>query len=182
MHPLEVAGVAVALGCDAFAVSLSVATRGITRRGTFRMSFHFGLFQFLMPLIGWYASRSVSALLESAAGWLAFGILLFVSLHMFKEALNEEEEKDGEGKTRGWSLIFLSLATSQDALGVGLGMGLLNLSLLYKALVIGVTASAMSFVAVYLGKFLSTKFGKKVEILGAFILLYIAFSLLLKTV
>lgn len=178
MSFLQIAFLAVGLGCDAFAVAAAVATRGTTKRQTFRLSFHFGLFQFMMPLIGWFVSMSLLVYVEALARWIAFALLAAIAGKMFYESFRERERSPDMDKTRGWSLVILSFATSQDALGVGLGMGLMNYDLFAAALWIGLTASAMTLLGVFLGGKLSEKFGKRVEAAGALLLMFIAVSLL----
>ena len=77
----------IGLGCDAFAVALAISTRGVTKRQGFRLSFHFGLFQFLMPLLGWYISKGFAEYLGRSASILAFILLAVISVKMFHESM-----------------------------------------------------------------------------------------------
>ncbi|HNX75087.1 MAG TPA: manganese efflux pump MntP family protein [Candidatus Rifleibacterium sp.] len=176
-------GIAFALGCDAFAVGMAVGTRSPCQRACFRLWFHFGLFQFLMPVIGWAIGSSVYEYIKDVDHWIAFGLMFFIAARMFKESLSTEEEKDEEQSgngdpTRGWSLVGLSVATSIDALGVGFGMGIARMNLLKPAIIIGVTAALMTYTGIVLGRRLSATFGKRVETFGAIVLFVIAFKLL----
>jgi putative Mn2+ efflux pump MntP len=173
-------GVAFALGCDAFAVGLAVGTRNPDLRATFRLWFHFGLFQFLMPVIGWNIGNSIVELIKDYDHWIAFLLMFAIASKMLKESFDEEEADPQNEKdpTRGLSLIGLSIATSIDALGTGFGMGIANMSLLKPAIIIGVTAAIMTYTGICLGRKLSAHFGKRVETLGAIILYIIAFNLL----
>jgi len=173
--------VAVALGCDAFAVGLGVGTQFCSPRQVFRLSFHFGLFQFLMPLVGWFVGRNVVGMARHWAPWIAFGLLFFIGAKMSYESLRPEESEQPEqcpDPTRGFSLVVLSVATSIDALGVGFSLGILGESLLVTAMWIGVTACAMTWLAMKLGNQLSQKFGRRMGTVGGIILMAIAVKLL----
>lgn len=178
---LMILGVAVALGCDAFTVGLAIGTKNPDPRQSFRMWFHFGLFQSLMTLGGWFLGKNVLKYIESVDHWIAFGLLSLISFRMFRESRQEEESdfsKEKKDPTRGWSLMALCIATSMDALGVGFGMSITNNALWAPATVIGLVAGIMTYGGIRLGKTLSIKFGKKVEAAGAFILFLIALKLL----
>jgi len=173
-------GVAFALGCDAFAVGLAVGTRNPCRRACFRLWFHFGLFQFLMPIIGWYVGSSVYEYIKDFDHWLAFALMFVIASRMLHESLQKEKDEEDQraDPTRGWSLVALSVATSIDALGVGFSMGIARMELLKPAIIIGITAAIMTFVGLRLGRRLTHAYGKKVETAGAIILYLIAFKLL----
>jgi putative Mn2+ efflux pump MntP len=173
---------AVALGCDAFAVGLGVGTKSCNPRQVFRLSFHFGLFQFLMPLLGWVVGRNAVGFAQLWAPWIAFGLLFAIGAKMAYESLcppKTSQQGECPDATRGISLVILSLATSIDALGVGFSLGMLGRNLFSPALLIGVTACAMTWAAMKLGNRLSEAFGHRVGILGGIILIAIAFKLLI---
>ncbi len=182
MQTLETFLIAVALGCDASAVGLGVGTRFCGPRQVFRLSFHFGLFQFLMPLLGSFIGQNVVGLAREWAPWVAFGLLSVIGAKMIHESfrpLEASNETNGcADPTRGLSLIALSLATSMDALGVGFSLGILEQAILEAALIIGVVACAMTWTAMKLGNRLSGKFGRRMEVVGGLILLAIAVKLL----
>jgi putative Mn2+ efflux pump MntP len=172
--------IAVALGCDAFAVGLGVGTRCGAPRQIFRLSFHFGLFQFMMPLIGWLSGRYVLEWAATWGPWIAFGLLFIIGAKMIREgALPEVEKPACPDPTKGFSLVMLSVATSIDALGVGLGLGVLDRGLFWVAVWIGLAAGVMTWLAMKLGNKLSERFARRMEILGGLILIVIAFKLLL---
>lgn len=172
---LLVPALAFALGCDAMAVGMAVGTTNPDRRARFRLWFHFGLFQFLMPILGWTMGRTLSDTLHLFGDWTAALLLAIIALKMLHEGLAEgHETESSKDLTRGWSLVSLSLATSMDAMGVGLSMGIEDHPLLKPALVIGIVAGVMTFVGLYIGNRLSARFGKSMEIAGAVLLLAIA--------
>ncbi|MDR3567165.1 MAG: manganese efflux pump MntP family protein [Syntrophobacteraceae bacterium] len=176
MQLLETALVAVALGCDAFAVGMGVGARFCHPRQTFRLSFHLGLFQFMMPVLGWFASRWVPKAGRVWGPWIAFALLFFIGSKMIAESLGGSQEKEGgcADPTRGLSLVALSVAASLDALGVGFGMGLMGSAMLGPALIFGVTAGAMTWVSMKLGRRLSMRFGRWIEAGGGLILIVLA--------
>jgi manganese efflux pump family protein len=172
--------IALALGCDAFAVGLGVGTRCCAPRQVFRLSFHFGLFQFLMPVVGWLLGVHLLSFTQRWGSWIAFVLLFIIGVKMTYESLGSPEEKIScPDPTRGLSLVTLSVATSLDALGVGFGLGMLGQQLLLPALVIGFTAAGMTWSAMKLGGRLSEKFGRRMGIAGGVILMAIAFKLLI---
>ena len=179
LNIVEICLIAVALGFDAFAVGLGVGTTYCAPRQVFRLCFHFGLFQFMMPLIGWLSGRYILAWAETWGSWIAFGLLLFIGVRMVRQgAFPSEDEIECPDPTKGFSLVMLSLATSIDALGVGFGLGVLKQNLFLVAVWIGITAGAMTWSAMKIGNRLSQRFAHRMEILGGLILIIIALKLL----
>ena len=185
MNPLtlnifEIILIAVALGFDAFAVGLGVGTTCCAPRQIFRLSFHFGLFQFMMPLVGWLLGRQILSWSETWGPWIAFVLLFAIGVKMVRNGLHpEKEDTDCPDPTRGFSLVMLSVATSIDAMGVGFSLGVVANNLFGASVGIGVTAAAMTWLAMKLGNRLSGKFAHKMEIVGGLVLIGIAFKLLL---
>ncbi|MFZ2446227.1 MAG: manganese efflux pump MntP family protein [Syntrophobacteraceae bacterium] len=182
MKLLEIALIAIALGCDAFAVGMGVGARACNPRQVFRLSFHFGLFQFIMPILGWYLGQHLVGIASLWAPWIAFALLFFIGAKMAGENLfRGKSDKPDEcvDPTRGLSLVVLSLATSLDALGVGFSIGILGAGLLFPAIWIGLTAGVMTWTAMKLGSRLSERFGRWMELAGGVILMAIAVKLLL---
>ena len=175
----EIILVAISLGCDAFAVGLGVGMRCCAPRQVFRLTFHFGLFQFLMPLIGWLLGRQFLVWTSRFGLWIAFGLLFAIGVKMVYEGVVfRKEETECADPTKGFSLVMLSVATSMDALGVGFSLGIMGQNLFFAAICIGITACAMTWLAMKLGHKLSEKFAKRMEIAGGVILVMIAFKLL----
>ncbi len=169
--------IAVALAMDAFAVAVvtGLADLPLTRRRVFRLAFHFGLFQALMPTLGWAVGRAVHRHVAHVDHWLAFALLALVGGHMIWEALHadDDERRQAGDTTRGWSLVLLSVATSIDALAVGLTLAMIGARILVPALVIGLVAGALTVAGMMLGRWIGTAWGKRVEVLGGFILIAI---------
>jgi len=174
--------IAVALALDAFAVAMAagVSLPRLTFRHTFRLSWHFGLFQAMMNVFGWLAGLSFRAVIENFDHWLAFGLLSFVGLRMIKEALQEREEEQRRDPTRGKTLVMLSIATSIDSLAVGLSFSVLKISVWFPAAVIGLMALALTACGLYIGRAVgsTSRLGAKVEIAGGVVLLAIGFKIL----
>ena len=174
----EILILAFVLGIDAFSVALAIGTGGSTFRQSFRLSFHFGLFQFLMPIAGWLLGRNVISLIQRFDHWVAFGLLFMIGAKMIYEAFHHSPERATMDRTRGWRLIALSIATSIDALRAGVGMGVLNTSPLYPCAIIGVIAAAMTLVGIKPGGVISAIIGSRMEAVGGVVLILLALKML----
>ena len=175
---------ACALAMDAFAVAVvtGLVLNPITRRHVFRLAFHFGLFQFLMPIAGWLGGAAVRRYVADYDHWIAFGLLAFVGGRMLWEGLfgSEGEAEDLRDPTSGWSLVVLSVATSIDALAVGLSLAMVGSTIVVPAIVIGIVAAAFTACGMILGRRLSAAWGKRVEVLGGLILIGIGAKILIE--
>jgi putative Mn2+ efflux pump MntP len=184
MGVLTILGVALGLSMDAFAVSVgcSLSRVGVDRAGAFRMAAHFGLFQFGMPVLGWLAGRAVSGLIRSFDHWVAAGLLVFVGGKMIVEAFRKEEAlvREVRDRTRGWPLILLSVATSLDALAVGLSFAALGARIAFPAAVIGVVCFLITLVGTKIGPAIGRLAGEWAEAAGGGVLLLIAVKILLE--
>ena len=182
MSFLTLLALAVALAMDAFAVAVAtgVVLGAVTRRQAFRLSWHFGLFQAAMPLLGWAAGLSVRGLVESFDHWAAFALLAFIGGKMLWESFGGEERGRETDPTKGVSLVLLSLATSVDALAVGFSLALLNVSVWFPSAVIGAVAAAFTLFGLYLGKAAGTfsGLGRWAERAGGVVLLGIGLRIL----
>jgi putative Mn2+ efflux pump MntP len=176
-------GIAVGLAMDALAVAIAagIVLGKVSGRQTFRLAWHFGLFQFLMPVTGWLAGLSVERYLFGQSHWLAFGLLSVIGGKMIYEALKGSgAERAVSDPTRGISLVVLSLATSMDALAAGLSLGVLRVRIWYPAVVIGIVACLLTAVGMHLGAPLGNRLGRKMEILGGLVLIGIGFKILFR--
>ncbi len=184
MSFFTILGIAVALAMDAFAVAIAVGInlKRVSARQTFRLSWHFGLFQALMPVIGWWAGSAIRGFVMSYAHWLAFGLLAAVGSNMLREALafDHDDEENGKDSTRGLTMVMLSVATSIDALAVGFSISMLDISIVTPALVIGVVACAFTITGLHLGKQVSTFKRLRIyaEVLGGLVLWGIGLNIL----
>lgn len=173
---------AVALAMDAFAVSIAtgVCLRNVTTRQTFRLAWHFGLFQAAMPVLGWLLGLSVRSFMENWAHWVAFGLLLFIGGRMLWESFQNEESRDRCDPTTGMNLVMLSVATSIDALAVGLSLSLLGQSIWFPALIIGVVCILFTAGGLHIGAVFtrSSRLSKIAERLGGGVLILIGLNIL----
>ena len=169
-------GIALGLAMDAFSVAIgvSIALGGTSRRQTFRLAWHFGLFQALMPIIGWAAGISVRPWIERWDHWLAFVLLGVVGGRMIYESVRyDNREPTQTDPTRGWSLVVLSIATSIDALAVGLSFAALGVQVWTPAAIIGITAAAMTLLGTLGGRALGARFGSRMAVVGGVVLIAI---------
>ncbi len=185
MNFLLVLAVAFALAMDAFAVSVGISLHpeGLTKKQTLRMAFHFGFFQFMMPLLGWQATRSIFLdLIEPFDHWVAFGLLLIIGAKMIFEFFRtkKESQSDQTDPTKGFSILMLSVATSIDALAVGMSLAALQVTILYPAAVIGVIAFGMTLLGTRIGPLFGRLVGRGAELIGGLILILIGIKILLE--
>jgi putative Mn2+ efflux pump MntP len=164
---------ALALAMDVFTVSLGIGTSGHARsfRPAVRLSFHFGLFQGLMTLVGWGAGFGLARILSGVDHWVALALLTFVGLRMIRSGLSEDERLHVADPTRGGLMVLLSVATSIDAFAVGLTLAFLRAGVMNSAAVIGLVSLAMGLVGLALGGRLGARFGRRMEALGGVLLI-----------
>ncbi|MGC8762416.1 MAG: manganese efflux pump MntP family protein [Acidobacteriota bacterium] len=182
MNAATLLALAAALAMDAFAVAVAsgFSLGRVTGRHTFRLAFHFGLFQALMPVLGWWAGHTVASLLQRWDHWLAFGLLAFIGGRMVWGAVAGGGETAGSDPTQGFSLVVLSVATSVDALAVGLSLSLLQVSILWPAAVIGGVCAAFTVAGLHLGRLAggALRLGRWAEGAGGLVLLAIGLRIL----
>jgi manganese efflux pump family protein len=183
MSLLTLLGIAVGLAMDAFAVAIGIGLTAdsVSLRKTLRLAWHFGLFQALMPIAGWLAGHSLAQWIGDVDHWIAFGLLTVIGGRMIYEALHGDAEARTErDPTRGASLVVLSVATSIDALAVGLSLALLGVDIWYPAAVIGVVAFAFTAAGIHLGRRFGALLGRRMEIVGGVILIAIGVQILIE--
>jgi len=182
MDAITLTGLALALAMDAFAVALgtgAVLSR-LTGRHLFRLGFHFGLFQALMPVIGWLAGLTIMQWVETWDHWIAFSLLAIIGGRMIYEAFSDEEKTDDRDPTKGLSLVLLSIATSIDALAVGFSLSVIGVSIWMPALVIGLVAGVLTIAGMLLGGRIGDRWGSRVEIFGGLVLIAIGAKILIE--
>ncbi len=180
MDLLEILPIAFGLSLDAFAVALSISSTGKAtgHPDSMRLSFHFGLFQFLMPIIGWLAGHTVEPLIAQVDHWVAFGLLALVGVRMIKSGLSHEPPVQGTDPTRGKLLVVLSLATSIDALVIGFSLALLRVDVIFPSVVIGLVTFVLSYAGMRAGTWLNSRYGSRLEIVGGLVLVIIGARIL----
>lgn len=173
---------AFSMAMDAFAVCLAAGSLRLAQgvRPAFRLSFHFGLFQFIMPVLGWLAGAKIAPITKGYDHWVVFGLLGFIGMRMIYSALNGGESQSND-PSRGMTLILLSIAVSIDALAVGMSLGLLGIFVWYPAIFIGVITGVLSLIGLHLGNSLGSRFGKSVEIIGGLVLIAIGAQIVMSS-
>ncbi len=176
---LNVLGIAVGLAMDAFAVSIAagMGLARVTHRHTFRLAFHFGLFQFLMPIIGWSAGRQLSLYIHQYDHWVALVLLGLVGCKMLWEAGGEKKSRAGADPTRGLMLVMLSLATSIDAFAVGVSMAFLGVSVWLPSVIIGLITATLSAIGISFGGGLGRRSQRWADIAGGAVLILIGLEI-----
>lgn len=186
MNTVDIIIIAFALSIDAFAVAMAAAAAGRIEglRAAWRLSFHFGLFQFLMPILGWASGAAVAPLIADYDHWVAFILLAVVGVRMLRSGGDESADPQADARaddpSRGLTLVALSTAVSIDALAVGLSLALLQVDVLGPSIVIGLVASAMSVMGIVLGGRLQARFGRAAERIGGVVLLLIAVRIVIE--
>jgi putative Mn2+ efflux pump MntP len=164
--------IAFSMAMDAFAVSMCSGLKiGPGPRPVFRIAFHFGLFQALMPVIGWLFGKTIEPLVQSLDHWVAFGLLAFVGIRMIRSGFSRVEEKILKDPSRGWTMVMLSVAVSIDALAIGLSLAFLDVDIWTPAMVIGLVTGTLSLIGLRVGNRVGRRFGKPVEVLGGLVLI-----------
>ncbi len=182
----ELALLALGLSMDAFAVSickgLGVKKAGLKEQAT--CGIWFGGFQALMPLIGYFLGALFYDAISSFDHWIAFGLLALIGLNMLREAFGKEEECDcceNGGDMRVKTMFVMAVATSIDALAVGISLAMAGDVNIYTAVtLIGVITFVMAAIGVKIGNVFGSRFEKKAEAAGGFILILLGLKILLE--
>ena len=175
-------GIAVGLAMDAFAVSIVSGSiyKELHIRHALRMAFFFGAFQAIMPLIGYMAGRTFADSIEMWDHWIAFGILSVIGGKMVYEAFKMKQvDKDPKDPSNLVVLVVLSIATSIDALAVGITLSLVTSYIFRAVATIGVITFIISYIGYIIGKRMGHFFENKIEIIGGLILIGIGFKILI---
>jgi putative Mn2+ efflux pump MntP len=172
--------IAVALAMDAFSVSL---TKGFTQKNLKNIQalyygIFFGFFQFMMPVIGYYCTSTISSVIESFASVIGFVLLLAIGLNMIRESLSSDDEEISD-EFSFKEVTLLAVATSIDAFAVGITFALFDDPVWISSIIIGVVAFAFSVAGIFIGRKLGDYFGDKFQILGGVILILIGIKILL---
>ena len=180
---VEIFLVAVSLALDAFAVSVSsgIAIPGFGWKQAVKMGLWFGIFQFAMPLAGWLLGSSVSGYIEAVDHWVAFGLLALIGGRMAWGAVRgggDEEEAPADLSAK--RLCLLAIATSIDALAVGVSMAFMRVDVLFSAIIIGIVAFVLSVVGGLAGRRLGALFQQRAELVGGLVLIGIGVKILVE--
>ena len=175
--------VGVGLAMDACAVSFAkgISLKKNVKKYAFLLALAFGLFQGLMPLLGWWVGAHFEALISSVDHWIAYFLLGFIGLNMIRESKEAGAECEAcVDSISGKEVLLLAIATSIDALAVGISFAFLQVSILPAVCLIAATTFVISFAAVFLGNRIGGKLGKYAEIAGGIILILIGLKILIE--
>lgn len=180
MGVVELFGIGVGLAMDAFAVAvgkgLSMKRLSIKKAGL--VGFYFGFFQAIMPVIGYFLGIGFKTYITSIDHWVAFVLLGLIGANMIKEAFGDEEDVDDDLGFK--TMLILAIATSIDALAVGITFAFLRVNIVYAALIIGVTTFVISVAGVKIGNVFGLRYKSKAEIAGGLILILMGCKILLE--
>lgn len=183
MGIIELFILAVGLSMDAFAVSVckGLAMKQAPIKAQLVCGAWFGGFQALMPLIGYYLGTLFIDAISAIDHWIAFGLLVLIGVNMLREALGKDEEETTDADLSVKTMSIMAVATSIDALAVGISLAMAGVSNIYLAvLLIGLTTFVLSAVGVKVGTIFGSRYEKKAEVVGGIILILLGFKILLE--
>ncbi|MGD0552725.1 MAG: manganese efflux pump MntP family protein [Sedimentisphaerales bacterium] len=184
MELLSIITIAVGLAMDTFAVSIvtGAAYKQLHIRHTLRMAGFFGGFQAFMPVVGYMAGLTVKQYVSNYDHWIAFGILAAVGLKMIYESFKIKEERQTPNPANLLVVLALAVATSIDALAVGITISLITHAIALAVIIIGAVTFALSFAGVYIGKRFGHFFEGGIEIIGGIVLIALGLKIVIQHV
>ena len=178
---IELLLIAIGLSMDAFSVSIckGLTTKKFSWRMALVCGLWFGFFQVLMPIIGYFLGAQFQEMIEAYDHWIAFSLLFLIGANMIREAVwGKEESQDGSLGFK--TMLLLAIATSIDALAVGVSFACIRVKLWSSVIVIGLTTFAFSVLGVKIGNVFGSKYEKSAEIIGGIMLILIGLKILLE--
>jgi manganese efflux pump family protein len=174
--------ISISLALDALSVSVAggIKTQKAKASDAFKIAVFFGGFQLIMPLIGWSIGVSLQNIFANIDHWVAFFLLLIIGVKMITESFQNKKEKEKLNILKTKTLFFLAIATSIDALIVGVTLDYIRMPLLLSVVCIGVITFILSFIGFLFGKKLGTFFEGKIEILGGIALIGLGIKILIE--
>lgn len=174
----------IALGLSMDAASVAVTDGMIINNlkisNALKIAFYFGTFQAVMPVLGYFGGINFTAYLEQVDHYIAFGLLAFIGIKMIHEALSSKHRADKKDPLKSKNLFIMAIATSIDALAVGLTLATIEANISLSVLIIGCVTFVNSFLGVYIGKRFGNFFSSKAEISGGVILILIGTKILIE--
>ncbi|MFH2011162.1 MAG: manganese efflux pump MntP family protein [Pseudomonadota bacterium] len=182
MHLITIVFIAIGLAMDALAVSIAsgAAIRNLKTNNALKIALFFGSFQAIMPLIGWSGGLSLVNLIADLDHWIAFTILSFIGCKMIYESRKTNLNEKKANPLNNSVLLMLSIATSIDALAVGVSFAFLKIIIVTPIIIIGIVTFMFSFIGVFVGNKYGHLFESKIEIIGGIILIGIGAKILLE--
>jgi len=182
MSIISIIFIAFGLAMDAFAVSITsgLTIKSLKINNAIKIGTFFGLFQAIMPIIGWMAGLSFREIISDVDHWIAFGLLCIIGCKMIYESSKMEANNNKINPLNIYMLLILSVATSIDALAIGLTLSFLKVSIVLPAIIIGTITFSLSVIGVYFGNKFGHYFERKIEIAGGLILIGIGIKILIE--
>lgn len=182
MHPVEITLLALGLAMDAFAVSVAsgIAYRNLRIHHALRMATAFGVFQAIMPVVGWLAGLAARRWVSEFDHWIAFALLALIGGKMIYEAFQIEDAEEPSNPFGFLVLTVLAVATSIDALAVGVTFAMLKTAIVTPVLIIGGVTFVLCLGGVYIGEAFGHFFEKKIEIFGGAVLIAMGLKILVQ--
>ena len=183
MNFIELLLIAVGLSMDAFSVSIckGLTTKKFSWRMALVCGLWFGFFQALMPIIGYFLGAQFQEMIEAYDHWIAFSLLFLIGANMIREAVwGKKEEGENNGALDFKTMFLLAIATSIDALAVGVSFACIQVKLWSSVIIIGLTTFVFSVLGVKIGNVFGSKYEKSAGIVGGIILILIGLKILLE--
>ena len=182
MGLVEIILIAISLAMDAFAVSIckGLSMKKMDWKKAIIIALYFGIFQGGMPLIGYLLGVGFEESIKFIDHWIAFGLLAFIGGNMIKEALSKNEDDEVDDKVDFKTMIVLAIATSIDALAIGVTFAFLNVNIVLAVSLIAAITFVISCIGVKLGNVFGDKYEKKAELAGGIVLILIGLKILLE--
>ena len=182
MSFVEILLIGIGLSMDAFSVSIckGLTTKKFSWRMALICGLWFGFFQALMPLIGYFLGSQFERYITAVDHWIAFGLLFLIGANMIREALSRKEDEAADSSLGFKTMLLLAIATSIDALAVGISFACIQVKIWSSVLIIGVTTFLFSIMGVKIGNVFGSKFEKSAGIVGGIILIIIGLKILLE--
>lgn len=182
MNTITILFIAFGLAMDSFAVSITsgIAIKRLRIGHALRIGLFFGSFQAAMPVVGWLAGMSLKDFISGVDHWVAFGLLSLIGGKMIFESLQMESEKKEMNPLNVYVLLILSVATSIDALAIGVSFAFIKIAIITPAILIGIVTFLLSSLGVFIGNRLGHFFENKIELAGGFILIVMGTKILLE--
>ena len=182
MDIINIVLIGLGLSMDAFAVSVGngINIKAKKFKNALKAGVFFGVFQAFMPLIGWSVGINLKSFISSFDHWVAFGLLVLIGLKMIHESSKLNWDKNRINFSSIKVLFILAIATSIDALIIGVGFAFINIPIFMAVIIIGIITFTLSFIGIFMGNRFGVVFGKKAEIIGGMILILIGTKILLQ--
>lgn len=190
MNIFEIVLISIGLGMDAMSVAIckGLAMKKFDVKKTSIIALYFGFFQFLMPVIGFFIGARFEKIIDNVSHWIAFAILVVIGINMIRESLKKEDkgnkenkvDKEENDKVDFKTMIVLAIATSIDALVVGISFAMMKVNIWISSIIIGIITFLMSIIGVLIGKLFKEKLKIKPELLGGIILILIGIKIVIE--